>query len=545
MLLEQFEIPAIVDDEDILAWMHRISEINGMDYRSFISAFFPEMLLLWKDQYYHIRNYVRIYNRYKGLGFPEPENMLFRHTDIPATGLFSPPYHPGMLADMVLNGADTDPFADMYLHRPFMYCPKCAGEDIKKYGSVIAHVPHQIHGVTACYKHGVKLSKDAGAKPVNASDPQVRTARMMHMLYKAGAVGSIRDIEGPLRERASEKKHKVPFSYTSPADTVSMELAASLFTDEEISQIYKKSDGWLSKCGEMIKESLTDPHDLTYQFPFIRYTCGKCGAENMTYVYTVLTGGICPACAWKMPWQDKMTRRLRHCMDHEYEAVDFPDEQHVEIRHKTCGGISNRELQYVLRRGQIRCERCVQEEHVSHIGEEKLMNCGIPAVITRFGTVVDIDLRFEDGRVCRGAAYAAFLKGEIIPEGFYEERHIGETRTMRNGLDGTITAYKDKNHITVRLSNGDEAVVTYKAFRDGYVKSETLEKLRKDSHIGERYKQNCGIWATIIEYENANSVKVRFDNGEVREKVRYHKLKHGNVLPPSMQKGNHSDRRQK
>ena len=108
---------------------------------------------------------------------------------------------------------------------------------------------------------------------------------------------------------------------------------------------------------------------------------------------------------------------------------------------------------------------------------------------------------------------------------------------MRNGLTAKIIAVRRYADIDVQfLANGEiRRGVQYTAFRDGYVKSLVLEEQRKNSHIGEVYRQNCGMDAEVTAYTNAFNCTVRFSNGEVRERVIYSKLKEGSVLPPSLQ----------
>ena len=548
MLLGMMTIPELVVDEDIRGWFLRMAEENGWDIQSFCSAFFPENCDVGRDGLPNIRGYADLYGKYREYGFPDPHTALYRHTTYMVSGLFSPPYCTGMLADRFINGTDTEPIERLVPQMSFRYCPVCAQKDRKAHGAPVVHVPHQVQGVDACFRHGVMLSEDPDGAVVRADEAAVRTAEAVHMLFRTCATGSIGDIRPALKARMKEKGIRLPAGMVKyPVDTDALRNAATVFSDEELTAFFLYDETAVKKeCAEAVKILSSSSEVVEYDLPMVVYRCGRCGKTTESHYITLTTGGICPRCSASMDWQTKAEIRIRYSAGKEYEVSGFPDTRHVDIRHIPCGKErKGLRLKNILNTGIPRCPFCAENERQSHIGEKLTMNCGIPAVITRFGTVVDIDLRFEDGRVCRGAAYAAFLKGEIIPEGFYEERHIGETRTMRNGLDGTITAWKDKNHVTVRLSNGDVAVVSYQAFLKRYVKSETLEEQRRNSHIGEVYRQKCGLDAVITRYVNAINCTCRFSNGETREGVRYHKLRQGSVLPPSMQKGNHSDRRQK
>ena len=251
MLLEMMDIPKIFEDEDIVSWIFAIANENGWDTSSFVSAFFPDNINCRRDTFSVVIDYCHIYKKCKALGFPEPQDMLMKHTAVPVSGLFTHAFHTGMMADLILYGSDTLPFERTRIHSPFMYCPQCAKEDLAVAGRIVAHIPHQVQGVTACYRHGVKLSKHEDANIEEADRQEVRRAQMIQALYKAQAVGSLEDIAGPLRDRIRDRGMNLPSkSNRFPVDTVQLELAAELFTDGELVRIYDKDDDWILQGAE-------------------------------------------------------------------------------------------------------------------------------------------------------------------------------------------------------------------------------------------------------------------------------------------------------
>ena len=655
MLLEMMDIPEILEDEDIVSWFFAMAERNGWDRDSFMSAFFPENVICKRNSFSVAMDYKGIYERYGDMGFPEPEDILMKHTAVPISGLFTPAFHTGMLADLIMNGTDTLPFTKMRIHRPFMYCPLCAREDMAVSGRIAAHIPHQVQGVAVCWRHSVKLSENAFGQPEKASGTELRTAQAVQALYEVQAVGSLDDIMEPLQDRINERGMDLSArSNRFPVNTDALSLAAELFTDKELAQIYDKDDDWILQGADIIRRDDPDAGHFTRRVPFISYTCGKCGTRVTQYAVTALTGGMCPVCARRTKWQAKTTRRARHCIDPEFRIVRFRGGKTADIRHVTCGNvIEGRSINYLFRTKTMSCDFCREKRYEAHAGERRKMNCGLWAEITRFGSFFDVDIRFEDESERRNIRYSAFLAGQVIPKGFYQARHLDERRMMkcgleaviiryedqfdmdvrfsdgseryhatyaafrlgklrpegfrekkaaeevvgqwrmmncglrariierrsskdcdvefedgslrngvrqahfmdgdlspegyyeklhmdekrimRNGLEGTIISCPDAKHVTVRLSNGDEAMVTYNEFCNGYVRSETLIRQERDSHKGERYPQNCGITAEIVEFVKATDVHVRFDNGETRTGIRYDKLKKGSILPPSLQ----------
>lgn len=50
----------------------------------------------------------------------------------------------------------------------------------------------------------------------------------------------------------------------------------------------------------------------------------------------------------------------------------------------------------------------------NRLGETRMMNCGMEATIIRYGKAIDIDVRFEDGKVVVHKAYDKFKKGVLL-----------------------------------------------------------------------------------------------------------------------------------
>lgn len=95
------------------------------------------------------------------------------------------------------------------------------------------------------------------------------------------------------------------------------------------------------------------------------------------------------------------------------------------------------------------------------LGETRMMNCGMEATIIRYGTCADIDIRFEDGTVAVHKTYNAFKKGEIANQNIKASR-LSETRMMNCGMEATIIRYGKAIDIDVRFEDGK--VVVHKAY---------------------------------------------------------------------------------
>ena len=647
-----FIVP-IEQDEDFTAWLIACANAGNIKLPYYKEHFINYDI--YKNNPMYLRNTVQFLETNSDYDhIPSPEDIIYKHSDIAVNSIFTKAWYTGMTVNTVLNGASPEPFVQILRRKPFRYCPVCAGEDMKKLGRMIVHVPHQILGISACWKHGCTLTEDRTNRTANpADDTEFRKARLAHMIYERRIMGCLEDIADEINKRLLEngmgKRTIKSYSTCSPA---ALDALTSFFTYEEIVSLCIKGNKRRKESDSSNAET-AGMQIISNNGSLLTLKCRDCGKTHYAFSGASVEEFKCIEHD-ESKWEETMRLRMQPRLIEGLEIYGFPDGRHVDLRHRPCGTILRRRyLRSVMNTGGAVCPFCMEAEHKDHIGEEGTMNCGLSATIVRFNTVVDVDVRFEDGSERKGITYRAFLRGEVLPVGFYQKSHIGEkkaqdcgleceitryesqddmdvrfadgsvrnnvtyalfrsgklqpkgyrmkkasekvvgkwrmmncgqkariierrssidcdvafedgsvrkgvrlhhflngelspenyyeklhlgeTRTMRNGLQGTITCCPDSMHVTVRLSNGDESVVTYVDFCNGYVRSETLEKQRKDSHVGETYRQNCGLDAEIISFMNAFNCVVRFSNGEEREGVLYNKLKNGNVLPPSMQ----------
>ena len=164
------------------------------------------------------------------------------------------------------------------------------------------------------------------------------------------------------------------------------------------------------------------------------------------------------------------------------------------------------------------------------------MNCGIEATIIRYGNNKDIDVRFKDGTVVKHKSYSKFKRGEIANTNIKAsaENRLGETRIMNCGMEATIIRYGSAKDIDVRFK--DEIVAerkAYSAFKKGEITNPNIKTFAK-ARLGETRMMNCGMEATIIRYNGAFDIDVRFEDGTVVEHKFYSKFKKGTIAHRSL-----------
>ena len=168
------------------------------------------------------------------------------------------------------------------------------------------------------------------------------------------------------------------------------------------------------------------------------------------------------------------------------------------------------------------------------LGETRMMNCGMEATIIRYGGATDIDVRFEDGAVAKNKAYGEFKRGNIAHPSTTAENRLGETRMMSCDMEATIIRYGGATDVDVRFEDGKVVEhKTYRAFKKGYIAHQNTN-VSAEARLGETRKMSCGMEATIIRYEGATDIDVRFEDGTVVKHGVYGNFKKGEIAHESL-----------
>ena len=168
------------------------------------------------------------------------------------------------------------------------------------------------------------------------------------------------------------------------------------------------------------------------------------------------------------------------------------------------------------------------------LGETRIMNCGMEATIIRYGGATDIDVRFEDGAVAKNKAYGEFKRSNIAHPSTTAENRLGETRMMSCGMKATIIRYENADDINICFEDGKVVEhKTYRAFKKGYIAHQNTN-VSAEARLGETRKMSCGMEATIIRYEGATDIDVRFEDGTVVKHGVYGNFKKGEIAHESL-----------
>lgn len=160
-----------------------------------------------------------------------------------------------------------------------------------------------------------------------------------------------------------------------------------------------------------------------------------------------------------------------------------------------------------------------------HVGETKMMRNGHTATIIGGERANDLTVRFDTGNIREHVRYANFNLGNvglITTARTKLDDYIGQRKIMNNGQGTTIIKIDDYRHITVQFDNGICTDASIDRFKAG-----TIALPRQIRHIGETVMQKNGHMATLTQYIDKNNITICFDNGIVRKHAAYASFKNG------------------
>ena len=207
-----------------------------------------------------------------------------------------------------------------------------------------------------------------------------------------------------------------------------------------------------------------------------------------------------------------------------YTDIDVRFEDGAMVKHKAYSA---------FKKGEI-ANPNIKAFAKNRLGETRMMNCGMEATIIRYGGVRDIDVCFKDGTVAEHKVYNAFEKGNIAHPSTTAKARLGETRMMKCGMEATIIRYNRCDNINVRFEDG--AVVKHRKYRE-FKKGEIANPNIKASRLGKTRMMNCGMETTIIRYNTAKDIDIRFEDGTVVEHRTYNSFKNGTIAHPLIRLG--------
>lgn len=134
-----------------------------------------------------------------------------------------------------------------------------------------------------------------------------------------------------------------------------------------------------------------------------------------------------------------------------YKDIDVQFEDGTVRKHVSVMSFVNRE---------IAPERNVttDDNKEKYIGMSRIMNCGVKATIIDYYNYNDITVQFENGEIREHAWLHYFNKGALSPEHYNivlsSEKYLGQSHLMYCGLKATVIAYRNNSDIDIKFEDG-------------------------------------------------------------------------------------------
>ena len=170
------------------------------------------------------------------------------------------------------------------------------------------------------------------------------------------------------------------------------------------------------------------------------------------------------------------------------------------------------------------------------LGMTKMMNCGMKATIVEYFDSTDMTVRFEDGYEKKHVSFKAFAKGATTnPNLVCSKQRLGINKVQAKGYVATVVSYEDSQNVIVQFEDGITKKTCWDTFNKGKVAhpSVAYNKNLKDDVLGKTFHTNCGLKATVIEYDTCRRMLVKFEDGEVKS-AQFNRLEHGYVKHPKL-----------
>lgn len=165
----------------------------------------------------------------------------------------------------------------------------------------------------------------------------------------------------------------------------------------------------------------------------------------------------------------------------------------------------------------------------SHIGEQKIANCGDLMTIVEFFSSTNITVMFSDGAIAKKKHYDNFLAGKIMNPN--RRNHVGESRMAVCGMMMTIVACRTAKDCDIRFADGTMRYnMSYHNFKKGAIGYPQEEV----NHVGEVRTANNGMEMRIIEYVNYRNITVEFADGTIRKNCAYESFLKGSIANPNV-----------
>lgn len=548
------------DDELYESWISFLASDNGYDLKRFIKRFLYHNYS--QGVCVETKNLDTIYEYNNSQNFPTPIEIVKKHSPF-FVQMINVSWNKQAYVSEIMFRDPSKYITVMdgtYHEAKWMVCPICSKQDIKEEGRVIIHVPHMLNGVTCCYKHNVKLCVYQEDDTITlALEWERKFAKFMAELYfnpialsKTEMMSAIciklqeykQDVLLPTGENLSVRQiKKLLRDCDGLKGKQNLKIMLIAFVLFETAENLRVAAGYLGQyCLEkqfyevVGKEYII----LSQSFPFVTLKHEICGSIFTIHMQSFIMGTRCPYCTQQLS-EPEIIRKLLGTSKNEYELLEI-NKNNLKMRHKICGTVVEGDKYSMLWKRQG-CFKCNMEKlRNNRTGEVRIANNGLAMVVIEDHGAHDLVIQFETGYIKQHVQYGNFIEGCVNYDAeelaAYKRKYEGLTNTTADGDVWTIIAYRGFSDIDIRY--GDGTVGYHRSVSDFLVgKLPLRERKQKNTQehakerIGQKRIATNGQQMKIIEYKSYLNITVEFEDGTVRDNIRYRAFLKGNVRNPN------------
>jgi len=184
----------------------------------------------------------------------------------------------------------------------------------------------------------------------------------------------------------------------------------------------------------------------------------------------------------------------------------------------------------------------------NRVGTTVMQHCDMEATCIAYRTTEDSDFEFKDGAIVEHRKFYQFMRGSLLNPNLkntnllkankkrleiVNNKYKEKTFETKYGMTYKVIEFISRKEVLIEFNDGYQMIV--QAQRVGSsIKRPDLLIVSKNGRstiikIGDTRLMKCGLKATIIEAKSSNDITVKFENGVIKEHVRFSLFEQGRL----------------
>ena len=289
-------------------------------------------------------------------------------------------------------------------------------EDMREYGRVVIHVPHQSDSAKSCWKHKVHLVEYEGdnTEPVSepVTDAEFHIAKFIHELYENPLLICAEDLQTVFDKYLLEHEGTtaaIIFQEMKSHGYFTMNRnmkGFGQFLNEKKTSLSLNTLCYLYKDVETVQKILINEtikrvssiYNSIYTDGILsKVKCRSCGREFYTHYQSATYGLGCPYCAESISRKEMVTHSVFDFNTVVDVKTDTEKVREMWAQHLFTSTPGGQRIRYAKQR----------------LGQQVQNGNGELMTIVAYRGSKDVDVQFEDGTMMEHVLYQNFVKGYV------------------------------------------------------------------------------------------------------------------------------------